>query len=229
MKLPTCAGHQHARTLRSHFSCTHLPDPCINKPLLEEHECLGGDVLHDMVGLFIDEVLLEHIDLIVLEHAPLRNLTQPLHLHGKALVLVNLLHEPGVLLRLSWVDGLRPAALLVEHALLTSAHPHGVDLMHGEVGDVVQLNEVGIPEDVILVLEVVLGSWVEGSADGAGVCESRRPSELSPCPCVLVKLSHYLYNLNHRIQFEFIRNQVIQQSFKNPTPASTHGSPSSSP
>lgn len=181
-----------------------------------------------MVGLLIDKVLLKHINLIVLEHAPLCHLTQALHLHGKALILVNLLHEPGVLLGLGRVDGLRPATLLVEHAFLASADPHGVDLMHGEVGDVVQFNEVRIPKDIILILEMVLAGGIEGSANGAGVRESRRPSELSPRPSVLVKLSHYLYNLNHLISFEFIRNQVIQQSFKNLTHASIHESPSAS-
>lgn len=160
-----------------------------------------------MVGLLIDEVLLEHIDLIVLEHAPLCHFAESLHLHREALVLVDLLHEPGVLLGLGRVNRLRPAAFLVEHALLASADPHGVHLVHGEVGDVVQFNEVGIPEDVILVLELVLGRRVEGSADGTGVRESRRPPELSPRPGVLVKLSHYLYNLNRLFSFEFIQTK----------------------
>jgi hypothetical protein len=161
--------------------------------LLEEHEGLRGDVLNDVVRFLIDEVFLEHVDLVVFEHAPLSHLTQILNLSCKALVLVDLLHEPGILLWLGRVDSLRPASLLVEHSLFSSAHPHCVHLVDRKVGDVVQLNKVRISLNVVLILEVVLGSRVEGSADGTGVCESWRPAELSASTGVLVKLRHEIY------------------------------------
>lgn len=111
----------------------------------------------------------------------------------EALVLVDLLHEPGILLWLSGVDGLRPSTLLVEHPLFSSAHPHSVYLVDREIGDVVQLNKVRISPHVVLILEVVLGSGVEGSADGTCVCKSWGPAELSTSTGVLVKLRHEIY------------------------------------
>ena len=158
--------------------------------LLEEHEGLGGDVFDDVVGLLVDEVLLEHVDLVVPEHAPLGYFAESLHLGGKALVLVDLLHEAGVLLGLGGVDAFGPTSLPVEHSLLASAHASGVDLVHRKVGDVVELDEVGVPQHVVLVLEVVLGSRVEGSPDRRSVLELGRASELPPRPGVLVKLCH---------------------------------------
>lgn len=166
--------------------------------VLEEHEGLGGDVLHDVVGLLVDEVLLEHVDLVVFEHAALCHLAEVLHLGRKALILVDFFHESSVLLRLGGVDGLRPASLLVEHSLLAGAHAHGVHLMHREVGDVVEFDKVRIPLHVVLIFQLVFGSGIEGSTNGTGVCEGGRPAELAACTGVLVKLSHYLYNLCHR-------------------------------
>jgi len=143
-----------------------------------------------MVRLFVDEVLLEHIDLVVPEHAPFGNLAESLHLSSKALVFIDLLHESGVLLRLSRVDGLWPASLSVKHALFASADSGGVNLMNGKVSDVVKLNEVGVSQHVVLVLEVVLGSRVEGGSDRRSVCKLWRPSELAASTGVLVKFSH---------------------------------------
>jgi len=162
----------------------------MGRNLLEEHEGLRGDVLHDVVGLLVDEVLLEHVDLVVLEHAALCHLAEVLHLGREALILVDFFHKPSVLLRLGGVDSLRPSSLLVEHSLLAGAHAHRVHLVHREVGDVVQLNKVRIPLHVVLILQLVFGSGIESSTDGTGVCEGGRPAELAACTGVLVKLSH---------------------------------------
>jgi hypothetical protein len=62
--------------------------------------------------------------------------------------------------------------------------------VHREVGDVIELDEVGVAEDIVFVLEVVLGSGVEGSADGRSVGEGGRTAELATGLGVLVKLSH---------------------------------------
>lgn len=172
--------------------------------LLEEHEGLGGNVFDNVVGLLVDEVLLEHVNLVVPKHATLGNLAQSLDLGRKALVLINFFHETSVLLRLGGVDGLRPASLLVEHSLLPCADSVGVDLVDGEVGDVVEFDEVGVSEDVVFAFEVVLGRGVKGSADGRSVCELGRSAELAPGPRVLEKFSHIFITYSTK-SFEFTK------------------------
>jgi hypothetical protein len=95
----------------------------------------------------------------------------------------------------------------MKHAFLACANTSSIDLVDREVGDVVEFDEVGVPQDIVFVLEVVFGGWVEGSSDGRCVCKLGRSSELPPSPGVLVKLCHifitYL-NLNPNIKsFEF--------------------------
>lgn len=158
--------------------------------VLEEHEGFGRDVFDDVIGFLVDEVLLEHVDLVVLEHAPFGYLAQGLHLLGEVLVFVDFLHEPGVLLGFGGVDGFGPASFPVVHSFLAGADSSGVDLVHRHVRDIVQLNEVGVPQHVVLVLEVVFGCGVEGSSDWGGVSELRGPSEFPPGSGVLVELSH---------------------------------------
>lgn len=166
-----------------------------------------------MVRFLVDEVFFKHVNLVVFKHASFSHLTQSLHLSCKSLVFVNLFHEPCILLGLSGVNGLRPSSLLMEHSLFSSADSHGVDLVNREIGDVVQFNKVRISSHVVFILEVVFGSGVEGSANGTGVCESWRPSELSASTGVLVKLRHEIYityvtqiNLNYMKKNNFNYN-----------------------
>ena len=96
----------------------------------------------------------------------------------------------------------------MEHAFLSCADASGVDLVDGEVGDVVKLDEVGVSKNIILVFEVILGSGIEGSAYGRSVCELRRSSVLPTSPSVLVKLSHIFITYLHKI-FEFPKPSPI--------------------
>jgi hypothetical protein len=128
--------------------------------------------------------------LVVSQHAPFSHLAKHLHLSSESLVFVDLLHKTSVLLRFSWIDSLRPATLSVVHALLTSTHTFSIDLVNGKLGNVVQFNKVWIAQDVVFILEAVLGSWVEGSTDWTGVRKSWRTTELPTSASVLVELSH---------------------------------------
>jgi hypothetical protein len=83
-----------------------------------------------MVGLFIDEILLKHVDLVIFEHNPFGDFAEALDLSGESLIFVDLLHEPGVLLWLCGVNCLRPSSLPVQHSFFASTHPHGVHLVH---------------------------------------------------------------------------------------------------
>jgi hypothetical protein len=143
-----------------------------------------------MVGLLIDKVLFEHVDLVVPQHHPLSNLAQGFYLSRKPLVFVDFFHESSVLLGLSGINGLGPAAFFVEHSLFSCADPSSVHLVLGHVRNVVQFDEVGVPQDIVFDFKVVLGSWVESRADGRCVLEQRRSSEFPPGTGVLVKLSH---------------------------------------
>lgn len=144
--------------------------------LLEEHECFGGDVFDHMIRLLVDEILFEHIDLIVFQHSSFCDLTKSLNLSGKALVFIDFFHESGVLLGLSRVYCLWPPSLAMVHAFISCADPIGVDLVQGQVSDVVELDKVGISEDIVFVFEMIFGGGVEGGADGGGVCEGWRSS-----------------------------------------------------
>lgn len=83
-----------------------------------------------MIRFLIYEILLEHVNLIVSEHAALSYFAKDFHLSSKSLIFVNLLHETSVLLRLSRINSLRPATLSVVHTLIASAHTFGIDLMN---------------------------------------------------------------------------------------------------
>jgi hypothetical protein len=61
-----------------------------------------------MIRLLIEEVLFEHVDLVVSEHAFFGNFAQGLDLGGERLVFIDFLHEPGILLLLGGVDALGP-------------------------------------------------------------------------------------------------------------------------
>ena len=76
------------------------------------------------------------------------------------------------------------------HALISGGYSFGVDLVPRQLGDVVQLDKVRIPSNVILILEGIFSCGVERCADGLGVCKGRRPSKLPTRSRVLVKLSH---------------------------------------
>ncbi len=136
-RLQVCEDRRHARILHSHSSCTRRLGLCVKRGLLEEHEGFGGDVLNNMVGFFVNEILLEHVNLVVLEHNPFCDLAQAFNLSGETLILVDLLHEARILLGLSGVNRLGPPSLPVQHPFLASAHPHCVHLVHGQVGDVI--------------------------------------------------------------------------------------------
>ena len=64
--------------------------------------------------------------------------------------------------------------------------------MDRKIADIVELDEIGIPEDIIFAFDLILRSWIEGSTYGTSICESGRPSELSSRSSVLVKLSHFI-------------------------------------
>lgn len=62
-----------------------------------------------MLRFLILKIFLIHVDLVVLEHASLGCLTDGLDLGSEDLILVYFLHEPGILLLLGGINGLRPA------------------------------------------------------------------------------------------------------------------------
>lgn len=76
------------------------------------------------------------------------------------------------------------------HTLVASADTFCIDLVNGKVSDVVQFNKVRIAQDIILILETVLGSGIESSTDWTGVSESWRTTEFPTSASVLVELSH---------------------------------------
>lgn len=78
----------------------------------------------------------------------------------------------------------------MEHTFVASAHSLSVDFVKGQLGDVAQLDEVWVAQNVILLLECILGSGVECCSDGIGVCECGRSPELSSCLRVLIELGH---------------------------------------
>ena len=143
-----------------------------------------------MIWLFVDEVLFEHVDLVVFQHASFGYFAERFDLGCKSLIFVDFLHEPGVLLGLGGVDGLGPASFSVEHALFAGADSGGVDLMDWQVGDVVEFNKIGISEHVVLVLEVVFGGGVEGGGNGRSIRKLRLSAEFLPGPGVLEELCH---------------------------------------
>lgn len=106
------------------------------------------------------------------------------------MVFIDFFHESRVLLRFSGVNGFGPSSLAMVHALISSTNANGVDLMHRKVSDVVEFNKVGISQDVVLILEMIFSSRIEGSANGRSICECWRPSELSSSSRVLIKLCH---------------------------------------
>ena len=97
-----------------------------------------------MIRLFINEILLEHVDLFVSKHSFFCYLTQSFDLLGKSLILVNFFHESCILLRLGGVDRFRPASFTMVHSFFASANTGGIDLMHGKVCNVVEFDEVGV-------------------------------------------------------------------------------------
>lgn len=146
-----------------------------------------------MVGLLINKVLLKHVDLIVFQHAPFSNLTKRFDLSCKALIFIDFFHKSCILLRLSRVYGLRPPSLSMEHAFISCTDTDGVDLMHRQVGYIVEFNKVRIPQHIILILQMIFCWRVEGGGDRSSICKSWRSSELSPSSRVLVKFSHAIF------------------------------------
>jgi len=101
-------------------------------------------------------------------------------------------------------------SLLVEHALVPGTDSDSVDLVKGQFCDVIELDEIGISEDVLLVLDVIFLGGIEGGADWWSVPERNRFAELSTGLCVLIELCHF-YNLNlyTKICFKIDRIQII--------------------
>lgn len=82
-----------------------------------------------MLGLLLEKVFLEHIDLFVLQHASFSDLAKCLHLCCEVLIFIDFFHVAHVLLSLCGVDGLWPTALLVVHAFLTSTDSEGIHVV----------------------------------------------------------------------------------------------------
>jgi len=83
-----------------------------------------------MIRLLIDEVFLEHIDLLVSQHATFSYFAEKFNLRSECLIFIYFLHEASVLLRFSWIYGLWPAALSVVHTLVSSTDTFCVDLVN---------------------------------------------------------------------------------------------------
>lgn len=104
-----------------------------------------------MLRLFILEILLVHVNLVILKHALLSQLTQSFNLCSKHLIFIDFLHESGVLLLLCGVNALGPASLSVEHAFVACADSECVDVVEGELGEVIQFDVVRITEHITLI------------------------------------------------------------------------------
>ena len=61
-----------------------------------------------MVGLFIQEVLFEHVDLVVSKHAFFSHFAEGLYLRSEGLIFINFFHESCVLLLFGGVNAFGP-------------------------------------------------------------------------------------------------------------------------
>lgn len=75
------------------------------------------------------------------------------------------------------------------HALVAGANPEGVDVVDGHFGEVVDFDEVGISENIVLIF-LFLVEGVENGGDGFGVGEAAGSAELLPDFGVLIELGH---------------------------------------
>mmetsp|Transcript_52483 Transcript_52483/g.131901 ORF Transcript_52483/g.131901 Transcript_52483/m.131901 type:complete len:271 (-) Transcript_52483:131-943(-) len=105
--------------------------------ILEEHECLGGEVLGAVLHRLALKVLLKNVDGVVLLEVLGGVCTQMLDGRGESGVLVQPLAPLGRLLVLRGIHLLRPAPLDVFHALACNAHSLRVDGMLRELWYVV--------------------------------------------------------------------------------------------
>ena len=84
----------------------------------------------------------------------------------------------------------------MEHSLISSADPESVDIMDGQFGEIVEFDEIGISEDIVLIFLFSVDGIKDGG-DGFGIGEGTRPTEFFSDPGVLIKLGHLnLYNLS---------------------------------
>lgn len=149
-----------------------------------------------MIWFLVYKILFKHIDLLIFEHATFCYLAECFYLGCKALIFVNFLHESCILLRLGWINSLRPTTLTMKHSFFSSADSHCVHLMNWKICDVIKFNEIWISENIIFTFDLILWSWVKGCPNWTSICKGGRPSELPSGSCVLIELSH-LYNLNN--------------------------------
>ena len=87
----------------------------------------------------------------------------------------------------------------MKHSLLTHLDSLGVDLVEAELCDIVELDEVGISENIAFFLGFghlfVVG--VEDRDYGLGVDKGDGFAELLPELGVLIKLSHFKFNITY--------------------------------
>ena len=149
-----------------------------------------------MIRLFVDEILFKHVDLVVLQHGSFSDFAEGFHLLCKSLIFVHFLHEPSVLLGFGGVHSVWPPSLSMPHSLIPSAYPSSVHLVHWQLCNVVEFDEVWVPQDIVFFFEVITSCGVEGGSNGGSISEGGRSSEFTPGSGVLEKLGHCLYNLN---------------------------------
>lgn len=125
--------------------------------VLEDHEGFGGDFLAHVLGLLAGEVFLEEIDFVVLLDATFSCPGKVSSGRGEAegRVSVELLGVPLHVLLISVVHVLGPPTDTVIHSTIFGLYAlcvNGVDL---EGGDVVKVDFVGVPQDVVFT-----ESWI---------------------------------------------------------------------
>ena len=81
-------------------------------------------------------------------------------------------------------------SLAMVHALISCANSKSVDVVNWHFGEVVNLDEVRIPEDIIFVF-LFLIHGVENSWDGFGVSKAAWSTKLLPDFGVLIELGHF--------------------------------------